>query len=275
MPIQAMTQLAETILDVIDWGIAIVTILILWELFMTFSGKKDTTFDFEKNKLMTWGAFNKEGKRLDRTKMVNEYLAEEKEEKLLEGTVGYVDSVVVTLESWDVNKEIPDHNGLVKLRGQVKNAGSEMHAAERYFRTLKRDTWRNDAKLNHVLDDLEKFNKGDVEEIRALENTIMKLHEETAVEVKKSEAVLQTLLKTGDWTALSKLKQTNFTAGGKFKINPAGGKSSPTRFNQTHVTNLIKGFKNDAFLLKTAFAKQTAVKKEMQGLLAKTREYYK
>jgi hypothetical protein len=282
MAIQAMTQLAETILDIIDWGIPIVTILIIWEAIMAFSGKKDNKFDIEKSKIATWGAFNKEGKRLDRTKMVNQYLAEEKEEKKLQGAVDYVESVMSTLQTWDASKEIASHNDLVKLRGQVKNAKSEMESVRKYFRILKKNTWRNNSKLNHILDDMEKFNKGDVAEIRVLENDIMKLHKETADEIVKSEAHLQAkILKSQSWKALMKLKIASFGASGKFLIKPprtgttAAGKPWPLRFNRGQLTLLIREFGNDLLMLKSAFAKQAKAKQEMQGLIAKTREFYK
>jgi hypothetical protein len=280
MAIQALTQMAETILDVVDWGIGIATALLIWELLAAVfnSSKKGVEasgiMEIERNPVLKWLGLSKEGKRLKRTKAVNAYLAKEVEEKKLENCVSEVEIQIDRLEKWDTNKEIPSHTDLVGLRNKSDHAQEAIISARKYFKVVKRDQWRLNTGLDKMLKDME-GKDANVTEIKALENNIMKLHKETSDEVKKAEAHFKTILQSDAWKAVMKLKKPSFGKADKFKINPPGGRASATRFNQTHLAALITGFGNDLLMLKKAFAKQTKAKQEMQGLMAQTREFYK
>ena len=280
MAIQALTQLAETILDVVDWGIGIVTALLVWEILAAIfnSSKKGVEaskiMELERSPVLKWLGLSKEGKRLKRTKAVNTYLANETEEKRLENCVSEVEIQIERLEGWDTNKEIPNHTDLANFRQKADQAQKAIIGARKYFKVLKRDEWRSNSGLDKMLKDMEDQD-AKVNKIKALENNIMKLHKETSDEVKKAEAHFKTILQSDAWKAIMKLKKSNFTAADKFNINPPSGRTPNNRFNRTHLAALITGFGNDLLMLKGAFKKQTKAKQEVQGLMAETREFYK
>ncbi|NQV91374.1 hypothetical protein HQ489_02775, partial [Candidatus Woesearchaeota archaeon] len=108
---------------------------------------------------------------------------------------------------------------------------------------------------------------GDVDEIHQLEELILVKHKETADLIKSSKATLQTILKGTQWGKIKELKQADFTAGA-VTIQTSGA-----TLTKSQLTWLINKFKT--LMLKSAFEKQTEAKKDLQGLMAKTREFYK
>ena len=304
MAIAELTQLAETILDVVDWGIAIVLVLIVYEIISAFRGDSGpgTLTDMEKSPVLTKLGWNNKGKKRMMAKIMNEYIIEEKEEAELKKSSEIVEDIIDMFAVMKRSKSIKDHKSLVSLRNKVDEYSKSLKSAKRYFRVLKKATWREQSNLNKVIEKMES-NEVDTAPVIVAEKKILKLHQETKEEVNKVIASFQSnIINSANWKAFEDLKRPqnfgdqdtgvayviydNKTAArdsATLRATAAvAGPVSPRSVNAlidqmplfiTHLDALIAEIAKEHYALVDAFKKQEEAKKQVDAIIAATRDW--
>jgi hypothetical protein len=137
-------DLALGILRFANYGITIVTIMLIFEIFrFFFHGKSDGIKDYGKkfvdpkeDWLMTKMGWNNKGKRINATKAMNQFIAEETEEKMLRDAVEYIEKAVNGLEIIGSKLKIDSENE----RNEVhKEVADEINKSLEFLRNIKKD----------------------------------------------------------------------------------------------------------------------------------------
>ena len=182
-------QLAQTVLNFVNWGITIVVIMLIWEIIQFIRGGteergenssgigkkslgeiKDSFNEWtgraevEKKKKVSRAASREE------TAMLNEYVEEKKELEKIDSAVEEGKNFLATLNTPKI-KASEVKSGFTKLDKAIQAAGKETSA-------LKRNTWRERRKMKDLYQALDGagVSKGEIQKVQALENSILERH---------------------------------------------------------------------------------------------------
>ena len=259
-----LENVAQNILDFVNYGITLIVLMLLWEVFKFFSGPSAVaaggTLAGGVKDLLTRKA--KKWAHGDSAKLLNEYLEEQKETSLLHDTVESAEAALTETERIIGDKEIADEAHRDEYVELLKDVGHKLDAARGQYRQVKRATFRQERKTGELLEKLD--DRGmDTKGIKALENNILKLHQECIVE-------LDTVL-----THYGKIK-SEMRAVEKLTPIPAvpGAVAVPTwpvDISTIHAAllNKIKTNLEDAkYKLTAVYNKQLQIDKEVQGIIS-------
>lgn len=272
-----LEALAEAMLGLIDWGRGIIAFLILMEIFKGIKGPSGAAAVASGIGGLGKGIgkgfqtyLNPKSKRFARRaqkREINEWILEEKEEKSLDYLKGEALRILTELEAV-ANRGVfsqGEHTGLVQA---ILGFGDRLTETKRLFRNLSKRTSRADNGLNKLFEYLKKEKMQVPEEVKALENNILLLHQQTGQEIAGVDGVYQKIINSDAMHTLESMKQEMFVNGG-YQLTTD---SKP--FNLANLHELIKGFQNEKFLLEDAYKKQAEAKKEMTGIIQETRRLY-
>jgi hypothetical protein len=258
-------DLALGILRFANYGITIVTIMLIFEIFrFFFHGKSDGIKDYGKkfvdpkeDWLMTKMGWNNKGKRINATKAMNQFIAEETEEKMLRDAVEYIEKAVNGLEIIGSKLKIDSENERNEVIIDLSKAEEEINKVKA--------TYRSNYGLNDIINKAQK-SEIDVSNLESLERKNLKLHKEVADEINKSLEFLRNIKKdnTSSFVNFKNIKHAEFP----FIIN------NTSSFSKTHLSKLIKWLKRDETQLKSAFEKLEEAKAQVQGIIAEVRKFH-
>lgn len=255
----ALETLANGILGLVNWGITIIVVMFLWECYKFITGGseggKEVAAKAGKKIWKHMPGTRARAKRVTKKEM-NEYIMEEKEEQKLDEVKNALSTIVADLEVF-VRKPAspPEAQKFLKTVGKL---GDKIKDAKKYFRGLNRRTSRAQTGINRLFDYMkDKGVKDDelVRKVKVFEDTILKLHEQTAQEVGKVEAEYASI--------------NNLPAMEKLRLESAGSSASPPVNRE--IDDLLKAFEYMAALLENAYEHQTKAKQQLQGVIALTR----
>ncbi len=271
----ALETLANQILALVNWGITIIVLMLIWEVIQFFRGGADA-----EPLLKAGGGMDKFWKgvkarvpgtamraRRVQKKELNEYILEEKEEKYLDLLKGKALEILSDLEAV-ASRGYFSQSEKTNIVGKVKEFGEQLNQVTRNFRNLNKRTSRAESGLDNLFDYLKKKDIKVPAEVKDLEEHILVLHRQTGEEIAAVQGVYTKIVNSDAMKKLDSLTPAMF-AGAAYKI---GTGSVP--FNLVQLYALIKGFKNQRFLLEDAYKKQAEAKKEMQGIISETRGLY-
>ncbi len=277
-PTAASGSLAETIQSLaghignsLNWGITIIGLIFFFELFGLFffsSGKAAEPLGPGAKKLLgkAKARIPFKGNRANKVRQVNLYLADEKEEEKIRDAQRSIIKWIAIIEKIISKGRFDDFNakdGPSKLREGIKEDAEGVKEVRRYFKTLKRDLWRQNSSIQKIIDDL-RDDPSAIQTIKVHENKILKLSKEVAAEIKKAEDILSALFRSSEWRALMAVKTSDI---------PIDLRSS-TVFNDADLRTIKSELEKDEFELEGAFDKLTEANKEVQALLAATKPLY-
>ncbi|MEK6905365.1 MAG: hypothetical protein AABX24_03095 [Nanoarchaeota archaeon] len=259
MVIETLETLAKGILGLVNWGITIITVMFLWECYKFITGGSEAGSEVAQKawkKAKTYiPRTNARAKRVTK-KVMNEYIMEGEEEKKLDEIKRTVSTIVADLEVLEQKGVSPlEAAKLVKL---VVRLGDKIKDAKKYFRGLNRRTSRAQTGIKRLFDYMKDKGVKDaelVEKVRILEDSILKLHEQTAREIGRVEAEYTTIINYSEMKTLRAESE---------------GKPATTNI-ASELAALRRTFEKLAGLLESAYQHQTKAKQEMQGVIALTR----
>jgi len=266
----ALHPLVQGIAALVDWGIGIVVFMMIMEIVKAFhrSGGTSAVGGGLAGAGKWVAGIGKRKARNVQKKEINEYILEEKEQKDLDELKGEALHILTEFEAvanrGDLSSKEKDN--IVKM---TTNFGEMLTETKRTFRNLSKRTSRADNGLDKMFDYFKKKGIKVPEEVKALENNILKLHQETAQEIAKVDVIYRQILNSPAMTTFKSMTDDNFGEE-NYKVQTG---SSPFNLAQLHL--LIKGFQDERFLLEDAYKKQTEAKKELTGIIQETRDLYK
>jgi hypothetical protein len=284
MAIQALTQLAETILDVVDWGIAVVVVLIFYEVISAFRGDTGpgTLTDPERSPVLTKLGWNKKGKKRMMAKIMNEYITEEKEEEELRKAVDIGEQLKIMVVDIKNAKKIENHKLLVNLGKKVEEFKKALDDSKRNFRNLRKATFRDQSNLKKVIETMEKA-EVDTTPVTVAEKEILKDHQDTA-------NLLGTVItefknnfwNNTNWKNIEKLKlqqgfdndanNVAYDLVARFPDPNTGGQPYGDA-EQDNIEALVNEIEKDIYNLTAALDKQTEAKSRVDTIIAATRDW--
>lgn len=255
----ALETLANGILGLVNWGITIIAIMLLWECYKFITngteGGKEVAAKAGKKIWKYMPGTRARAKRVTKKEM-NEYIMEEKEEQKLDEVKNAVSTIIADIEVLAKKPASPPE--AQKFLKMAEKAGDKIKDAKKYFRGLNRRTSRAQTGINRLFNYMKDKGVRDddlVQKVKVFEGNILKLHELTAQEVGKVEAEYAS---TTDLPAMEKLRL----------VSKGSSASLPTA---RELDELLKAFENMASILENAYEHQTKAKQQLQGVIALTR----
>ena len=261
-----LEELAQEILSFVDWGRTILMFMLVIEIwrFITFGGTVGSGI----SNIGQWvkgipGRY----KRRSHQRLLNDYILEEREEKDFDELKRKALRILTQLEDIASRKAISftEKSDIVQ---DIQDFGEELTKTKRVFRDMNKTTARADNGLDQLFAYFKKEGIKVPDEVKALENNILLLHQQTGQELASVEGVYEKIVKSQAMDGLDSLEEDVFGDSG-FQIIAT---SKP--FNEANLQYLIKGFQNEKFLLEDAYKRQAEAKKEMTGIIAETRGLY-
>ena len=253
-----LEPLANGILGLVDWGITIIVAMFLWECYKFITGGSEAGSEVAnkawKNAKAYLPGTNAKAKRVTKKEM-NEYIMEEKEEQKLDEIKRMVSTVIADLEVF-ARKSVspPEAAKFLKLVGRL---GDKIKDAKKYFRGLNRRTSRAQTGIERLFNYMKDKGVKDAElvrKVKILEETILRLHEQTAREIEKVEAEYTQIINYLEFEQLRAVSSGN-----------------PNLITSQKFKDLRSAFEAMAALLESAYQHQAKAKQEMQGVIALTR----
>ncbi len=265
-----LEALAEAMMGLIDWGRGIIVFLIVMELFKASRGT-DAAAALGSGAKSVWkglearipGTISK-AKRVYKEE-INEFITEDNEEKRLDVVREGATYIAADLEAIGSKGELSSYSEVKKLLNNINALGKNLKKVKNYFRKLNRRTSRAQSGLDDLFTYLERKGVKDrdiFEKVKAIENSILKQHQEVADEVAKVESLYGKIMQSEAMEKLKSMTSEMFESGA-YKLLP---NSEP--LDSTHIYNLAEEFKQEAFLLKDAYEKEAKAKQEVQGLMS-------
>lgn len=170
----------DAVVNLIGYAVWIVAILFFINLIQAVvgfgSGRTGDALDVKESGKWIYNKF-KTGERREKTRLMNEYIEEEKELKLLDAALLAQDQAVETLtKTLRAGKieNIAELNGMVTA---VEIVNKELEAAKTEFRRVRGRTWRTERGFNKLVKEFKEKNK-DVEQLDILEKKVLAKHDE-------------------------------------------------------------------------------------------------
>lgn len=265
-----LEELGQNILNLVNYGITVIIILMAIEAWRFFShggtaGKVGAGLtDWDKSPVLN---FIKKRQGRSKTKLLNEYLEEQKETELLNKAVESVNNALAEVKkiqsAGKINKAERDAFLTV-----VSDVPTKINAAEKEYRRLNRRTWRSERDMKPIIEKMEDA-KMDVGDLQKLEEHILILHKECADEIKVADALYDAEVKP-NLDKLKNLNDTQFAAGaGGYLQLPAVIPRARAPASIGKVLDALKvSLAKDEFQLKAAYDKQLEADKEVQGIVS-------
>ena len=262
-----LETLAQQILSLVNWGITIVVIMLVWEVYKFIAGSEggkgvaDVTGKAGKKIWKYMPGTAARAKRVTKKEM-NEYIMEEREEEKLNEIKQDVSAIIsdVTILRKKVPSSSPEEekSESEKFLKAFDKLGDKITDAKKYFRSLNRRTFRAQKGIGRLFGYMkDKGVKDDelVKKVTVIEGTILKLHEQTAKVVGKVEAEYGGI---DNLPAMRKFRrfQSNSISSGELDI-------------------LRHGFAGMGSMIEEALQHQVKAKQELQGIIALTRNIFK
>ena len=272
----ALETLANQILALVNWGITILVLMLIWEMYQFVRGGEEAgpllkagggMDNFWKGVKAKIPGTTARARRVHKREL-NEYILEEAEEKSLDSLKGSALHILSGLEAV-ANRKYFTRSEQVGLVQAVQQFGEKLNDTKRYFRNLNRRTSRAENGLDKLFEYYKEKGIEVPKEVKILEENILKLHQQTGQDIAKVEALYAQIVAGSE--AMKKLESMTqeMFGGAPYKIET---KSEP--FNLEHLYYLISAFRNETFLLEDAYKKQAEAKQDMQGIIAETRGLY-
>ncbi|MBI2582043.1 hypothetical protein HYV87_02875 [Candidatus Woesearchaeota archaeon] len=267
-----LETLAKQILGLVDWGITILALMIVWEfiqlLKLSGGGVAGGVWGAGKGLFKAVGSVPRRLARRAHKAEINQFITEEKEEEYLDRLKSWAVHIVTELEAVASQRKISQSqkNALVNAIDQF---GGKLNEARRYFRDLSRATNRDSRRLEKMFNYFKEKKIAVTDDVKKLEQHIIVLHAETADELAKVEEMYQAIVESENMKWLKSIPPEAF-GGGWFPLVAR----SDVAFSLDKLYQLIKVFKQQEFLLEDAYSKQAEAKKEMTGIIQETRPLY-
>jgi hypothetical protein len=274
-----ITDLAISLVNLINYGITVVILMFIYEVFQLFSGPaKDAgkhLTDWKKSPVLN--AIKRRRKNAH-VGQLNEMLVEEKELGLVENVLAAVElaknemDVLQTKTEFTTQIEYDENLGkgnrgavapILKRTPKNKIVLIELRITKaiKYLRNVKKRTWRQRSKTGELIKKLEKDGKSSTNLI-ALENNILKLHEETKEELRKAEVKLKKLRAAQKAPAAGAYPAPISTSGLLKEIQ-----EFHTQFNDAAADTIRKD-------VEEAVTKQRKAIEHVQGIIVECRSLY-
>lgn len=265
----AANALVDGILALVDWAQYLIIFMILIEIWKFISFGREE--GFASGAKSVWKGIEAripgttaKAKRVYKKEM-NEFITEDNQEKRLDVVKEGASYIAADLEAIGHKGQFSSYSEVKKLLKDVSALGDNLKKVKRYFRKLNRRTSRAQSGLDDLFTYLERKGVKDrdvFQKVKAIENSILKNHQEVADEVAKAEAIYGEIMQSEAMKKLEAMTSEVFE-GGVYKII---ANSEP--LDSSHVYNLAEEFKQEAFLLKDAYDKEAKAKQEVQGLIS-------
>ena len=261
-------ELATGVINFVKYGETILVILLIWEGFKfigTFGGGAgkvaNRMVDWKKSPVLN--AIKRQKGRAN-TRLLNEYLEEQKETTLLDEAVKAAKEALAGVQTvlaakqmtFVVRMQLFGKTASGKL-GVVLDLGEKLKTAKQEYRRVNRNTWRQERSVGEIIKKMRAAGM-DVKQLLALEANILKLHKECADElntVLTHYAKMDAAIK-----AVRNEPQASFQPNGYRLV--AGAALLP------QMTAMGTNLKNVVYTLEDAYKKQLEVDKEVQGLIS-------
>ncbi|MEK6900646.1 MAG: hypothetical protein AABX05_05970 [Nanoarchaeota archaeon] len=273
----ASEALAQGISNFVSWGIFIISVMMVWEIYQLIKGGSQGGGPGSSGESKVWKAIKErvpfihtkaKSRRLLK-KEINEEIKEEEEERELDNLKDYALQIVEDLEAIGSQGKFANYGQKEKVEEMVTKFGEKIKEAKETFRQLSKRTSRADRGLDNLYKYVQKENIRIPQDVKALENKIILLHQRTGTDIAEVEKLYREIIDSVNMRKLNELKDSMFI-NGEFELLP---NSQP--FDTAHLWNLIKAFKQEEFLLEDAYKYQAEAKKELVGIMSATKELYK
>jgi len=269
-----LDTLARWILLIVDWGRGIIVFLIAVEIFKGFRGSSAER-GLASGAKSAWKGLEarvpgtaRYAKRAFK-QGINQYLMEEKEEKLLDDVKHGAKDLAASLEGVASQGQFASHKEMVNLRSGVREFGKKISELKRAFSNLSRSTNREYTRINKLIEYCKKKQVQFPQQVRLYEEQILKLHQATGEELAGLEGSFKKMMDTDAMKKLESLELKHFNDDANRIPYKIDAKSEP--FNASHLLTLIKYFRNDKFILEQAYKNEVEAKKLIQSILAEAR----
>lgn len=171
-------SLAKAILTFVNWGITILVFMLIYEVFRLIAGGEkgaEKAGDVGKEKLGKWW---KKRRRRQKTRLLREYLEEEKEMELIDKVKDSITKAVSLVQAIINKKKIDtlsEKQGLIAIIVAVNDALDE---AIGHFGKLKMRTWRQERETGKLIEKLEEAGAS-VDNLKVYEKEILDFHKKT------------------------------------------------------------------------------------------------
>ncbi len=256
---QAIEQLAKVILNFVNFGITILVFMLIWEGIRLVAGPKGETAKAVGGRLTDWKKspvlnLIKKGRGRYRTRLLNEYLQEQKETQFLNGAVQAAQNALAAVEKVRGAKEINSEQERDELVKAVEEVETHLKAVKQRYGRVNRATFRQERALGPLFEKWREAGK-DVKDLMALENNILKLHKECLTEVNNVINHYEKL--KGD---LKPVKSHS--------AFPVTLSASPL---ETPLREMQNNLQDEVYELEDVYKKQVEVDKEVQAIISKVR----
>lgn len=255
----SLEPLAKLILSLVDWGITIITVMLLWECYKFVAGGSETIKEVAEEagkKLWSFVPGTKAKAKRVTKKEMNEYITEADELERINEVKRVALDVVAGLEV--LKKEQFSPRQVENVFKRIKVLGNRIKGAEKGFRGLNRRTSRAQTGIGRLFNYMKKKglkNAELVQKVGIMEETILKLHQQTADELGKVRAEYGGIL---DSNAMKVLREEVEKRAASPDYAKAAGE-------------LADDFKKLAALLQKPYDHQTEAKQKMVTVISLTR----
>lgn len=248
----AFATIGKVVLKLVNWGITIIVILLIIEIIRLFyrvtgktAGKAAARLtDWDKNPVLNALGWTKKAKRRENTKLLNEYIQEQKTTNMLQEAEKVAQEALLQIKDFVKHRGISTATERDKFLEKIEQLGNHLTDVRREYRRVNRATWRQEREMDKILKRL-KETEQDVSQITTLENDILKLHKEAVEELDTVLDIFNGFKKPLQFLAKLKTPAT-LDEGSSFPVD---------------LTKLLKS-------LDAVYKKQEAIDKEVEGLIA-------
>jgi|SRR3989339_1268097 len=266
--------IANYIIEFINYGITIVILMIVYEVGSLLFHKKvtDRLTDWNKSPVLTALGLNEKGKRKKMTKLLNEYVEDEKELEMIDKVEDEVNNAVALVESVVQSNSLSKKNTsdilqYIKEKGNIDGALSD--AITHLRRVEKKQTWREEKEMGKLIQKM-KEKKLDTSRFEALENDILAKHRAARESLEKAKLYWHSNIQ-------SATAQLNHLYSGSTTW-PISGAHTGVRVNGVDlgvvITALNHSLKDHSFigLIESAKNEQKDVISDVQGIMVEMRQ---
>ncbi len=254
-----LETLANGILGLVNWGITIIVAMFLWECYKFITGGSEAGSEAAnkawKNAKAYLPGTSARAKRVTKKEM-NEYIMEAEEQERINEVKQVTSEVVAGLEVFKKEQFAPRQ--VENVLKKIELLGKKIKGAEKGFRRLNKATSREQTGMGRLFKYMKKKglkNAELVQKVTIMEETILKLHQQTADELGKIRAEYGGILNSNSMKVLQEEAENKATSPDHLR---AAGE-------------LADDFKRLSTLLQKPYEYQTEAKKEMVTVISLTR----
>lgn len=256
---QAFEQLSKAILNFVNFGITILVLLLIWEGIRFIAGPKGETAKAVGSRLTDWKKspvlnMIKKGRSRYRTRLLNDYLQEQKETQFLDRAVKAAQKALAAVEKARSDKEFKTEGERDEMVKAIEEVEKHLKAVKHRYRRVNKATWRQEREMGPLLEKMRKGGK-DVKDLITLENNLLKIHKDCVTEADKVISHYEALK--------GELKAVKSYSG--FPVTISG---SPL---DTPLKDMQNNLQDEIYELEDIYNKQVEADKEVQAIISKVR----